>query len=89
VPGRLDVVFAEGPGRLVSGGFHMHEGAVARGDDYLNLNRPGVVRALLDEALSRGWRPEDPRRAEFDGWAMFDAVLARMPADPGAREQAL
>ncbi len=78
-PGRLEVVFAAGPGRAVSDGV-LHAGAVTRGDDYLNLHRPGVVRALLEEALSRGWHPSAPGRAEFDGWALFDAVLARLPA---------
>lgn len=56
----------------------LHTGAVMRGDDYLNLNRPGVVRALLDEALSRGWRASAPGRGEFDGWVMIDAVLNRL-----------
>ncbi|WP_212843641.1 hypothetical protein [Catellatospora sp. IY07-71] len=78
-PGRLDVVFASGPGRLVSDGI-LHAGAVIRGDEYLNLNRPGVVRALLDEALSRGWQAGAPGRAEFDGWALIDAVLDRLHA---------
>ncbi|MDI1463230.1 hypothetical protein QEZ54_19805 [Catellatospora sp. KI3] len=75
-PGRLDVVFAGGPGRLVSDGM-LHAGAVVRGDDYVNLNRPGVVRALLDEALSRGWQPDAPGRAEFDGWLLIGAVPLR------------
>jgi hypothetical protein len=77
--GRLEFVFAAGPDHLVSDGI-LHAGAVVRGDDYLNLNQPGVVRALLDEALSRGWRPTAAGRTEFDGWDLFDAVLARLPA---------
>lgn len=80
--GRLNVVFAEGPGRVVSGGGYTHAGAVSRDGDYLNLNRPGVVRAVVDEALHRGWQPE--RHAELDGWAMFEGVLARLRAAESA-----
>ena len=43
----------------------------------LNLNEPGVVRTLLDEALSRGWRADESGRSEIDGWSLFDAVTAR------------
>ncbi|WP_211240935.1 hypothetical protein [Hamadaea tsunoensis] len=81
-PGRLDVVFASGPGRLVSNGI-LHTGAAVRGDDYLNLNRPGVVRALLDEALGRGWQPSAPGRAELDGWTLIDTPrFHRFRPDP-------
>ncbi|MFF5225333.1 hypothetical protein [Dactylosporangium sp. NPDC000521] len=45
--------------RLVPDGV-LHSGGVVYGDDYLNLHRSGVARALLDEALDRGWRPADP-----------------------------
>ncbi|GAA1624201.1 hypothetical protein GCM10009679_31520 [Saccharothrix algeriensis] len=83
-PGRLNVVFAEGPGRVVSGGGYTHAGAVSRDGDYLNLNRPGVVRAVLDEALHRGWQPE--QHAELDGWAMYDGVLTRLRAAEPAAE---
>jgi hypothetical protein len=44
------------------------------GEAYLNLNRPGVARALLDEALAAGWEPGEER--EFDGWEMIDATSA-------------
>ncbi|MGW6449014.1 hypothetical protein [Lentzea sp. NPDC055074] len=67
-PGHLVIVFRAGDGRLVADGF-MHAGEVRRGGRSLNLNRPGVIRALLDEA---GWRV-----ADLDGWDLFDAVAAR------------
>lgn len=74
--GRLDIVFRAGAGQLVSDGL-LHAGAVLRVDvGVLNLNEPGVVRALLDEALARGWQPDAPDRSEIDGWTLFDAVLA-------------
>jgi hypothetical protein len=46
---------------------------------YLDLSRPGVVRALLDQALAAGWEPGEER--EFDGWEMFDAALRAMSSD--------
>ncbi|GLZ13045.1 hypothetical protein Acsp04_32800 [Actinomadura sp. NBRC 104425] len=79
-PGRLDIVFRAGPGRLVADGL-LHNGAVVRADDdaYLNLHRPGVVRALLDEALHRG-HGFDTGRAEIDGWDLLDGALERLAA---------
>ncbi|MET7331804.1 hypothetical protein, partial [Nonomuraea sp. NPDC005650] len=55
-PGQLVIVFHGGPGRLVNDGMFLHNGGVLRTSDraYLNLHRPGVARALLDEALERG-----------------------------------
>ncbi|GLY47870.1 hypothetical protein Lesp01_15260 [Lentzea sp. NBRC 102530] len=67
-PGQLVIVFQAGDGRLVADGFR-HAGQVACGGRSLNLNRPGVIRALLDEA---GWQV-----AELDGWDLFAAVAAR------------
>ncbi|MEH6374054.1 hypothetical protein V7793_06855 [Streptomyces sp. KLMMK] len=84
--GRLRVSFATGPGRLVPDGRYMPSGAVGTTDGRtLNLNEPGTVRALLDEALGRGWRPDDPPVEELDGWSLFDVVAARRGAAP--REQ--
>jgi hypothetical protein len=75
--GRLDVVFRDGEDRLVPYGM-VPGGAVTRGDGRaLNLHEPGTARALLDEALSGGWRPDVPEPVEFDGWVLFDAVYAR------------
>ncbi|MCX5198670.1 hypothetical protein OOK31_33095 [Streptomyces sp. NBC_00249] len=75
--GRLTVVFAEGPGRVLPGPYVASSagvGTVGGGD--LNLHEPGTVRALLDEALARGWRPEDRRGVELDGWTVLEAVAA-------------
>jgi hypothetical protein len=78
-PGRITIVFSDGPGRIVpDGGPYTHSGGVRRaGDDTtVNLHRPRVVRALLDIALGRG---EDfGRSSEIDGWAVLDAVRAHL-----------
>ena len=76
--GRLLIIFREGPG-LLAPGFPGASGTVAtRGSDgCLNLNEPGTVRALLDEATASGWQPEDPSTREADGWLFFDTVAAR------------
>jgi hypothetical protein len=72
-PGLLDVVFHAGPDHLVPDGL-LHRGAVRRPDGrVLNLNEPGVVRALLDRALAGGWRPDQPGRVRLDGWPLADA----------------
>ena len=83
-PGRLVIVFHRGPGRLVSDGW-LHAGAVMRASDhaYLNLHRPKVVRALLDEALERGHDFTAPGSVEVDGWGLFDGVLGRLHPSEG------
>lgn len=80
--GALMVVFHQGPGRLVADGY-LHDGAVLRAADdvYLNLHRPAVARALLDEAVARGW--DRASALELDGWELLDGVVARL-ADAGA-----
>ena len=50
-----------------------------RGAD-LNLHEPGAVRALLDVALTRGWRPEGRRAVEIDGWTLLEAAAAALAA---------
>ncbi|WP_434451655.1 hypothetical protein [Lentzea sp. E54] len=68
-PGQLVVVFQAGDGHLVADGF-LHAGEVQHADGRsLNLNRPGVVRALLDEASARGWHAG--ARLELDGWELL------------------
>ncbi|GAA3738745.1 hypothetical protein HDA32_005261 [Spinactinospora alkalitolerans] len=79
-PGSQDAVrvaFRAGPGRLVGDGTAMHSGGVVRAGDgaYLNLHRPGTVRAVIDVPGALG-RDLD-RAAEVDGWSLFDAVLRR------------
>ena len=76
--GTLRVVFASGPGRFVPGGAPLGSGDVGyiRGAS-LNLHQPGAVRALLDVALSRGWRPGERRAVEVDGWTLLEEADAR------------
>ncbi|MFG2721192.1 hypothetical protein ACGFW5_23265 [Streptomyces sp. NPDC048416] len=84
--GSLRIVFAQGPGRFVPGGFPLGSGDVGyvRGSA-LNLHEPGAVRALLDVAVARGWQPGDKRNVEVDGWALLDeAAAALRSGHPGA-----
>jgi len=75
--GRLFIIFAAGAGHLVPDGFPMHAGEILRADRRgLNLNQPGVARALLDAALAGGWDPLANATAELDGWELFDAAFA-------------
>ncbi|MEU3076963.1 hypothetical protein [Streptomyces laurentii] len=82
-PGRpaLHIVFTEGPGRYVPGGAPLGSGDVGytRGAS-LNLHEPGAVRALLDEALARGWQPGAQQREELDGWTLLEAAAAALDA---------
>lgn len=65
------MAFKAGDGRHVADGF-LHAGAVRFADGrVVNLNEPGVVRALLDVALARGWQPDAPTRSDVDGWELF------------------
>ncbi|MER6530268.1 hypothetical protein [Streptomyces sp. NPDC001508] len=75
--GPLRIVFTEGPGRYVPGGAPLGSGDVGyvRGAS-LNLHEPGAVRALLDAASTRGWRPEGRRVVEIDGWSLLEAAAA-------------
>ncbi|MFE2970641.1 hypothetical protein ACFXKC_44910 [Streptomyces sp. NPDC059340] len=75
--GPLRIVFAEGPGRYVPGGFPMGSGDVGyvRGSS-LNLHEPGAVRALLDAASARGWQPPEGRAVEVDGWPLLETAAA-------------
>ncbi|MFF4058551.1 hypothetical protein ACFYZ8_02700 [Streptomyces sp. NPDC001668] len=74
---RTRVVFREGERGGVSGGYS-YVGCVSTGPGkLLNLNEPGVVRRLIDEATDRGLLPG---AAELDGWDLFDAVLSRAAA---------
>lgn len=54
----------------------IRRGVVARPSDVLNLHRPGVARAILDESIVRGWDTVSP--LELDGWELFDAVRRRL-----------
>ncbi|MGH3545188.1 MAG: hypothetical protein ACRDPW_04620 [Mycobacteriales bacterium] len=75
--GWLEIVFRVHPDRLVSDAL-LHAGAVLRtGAGLLNLNEPGVARALFDEAVARGWQVPIASQVEIDGWTLFDSALAR------------
>jgi hypothetical protein len=80
--GRLLIVFQEGLGRLVTDGY-VHSGAVGTTEGgWLNLHAPGAVRALLAEATTSGWQPDDPSTEQIDGWPLFDTVAARRGMNP-------
>ncbi|MFJ9584666.1 hypothetical protein [Streptomyces acidicola] len=84
--GRLRIAFRAGPDRLVPDGYLMPSGAVGTAlDRTLNLHEPGTARALLDEALSRGWCPDSSLTEEIDGWTLFDAVVTRRGAASSGR----
>ncbi|MFD4117542.1 hypothetical protein ACFWSJ_29355 [Streptomyces niveus] len=82
--GLLRIVFTEGLGRYVPGGFPMGSGDVGdvRGGS-LNLREPGAVRALLDAASARGWQPGERRAVEVDGWPLLEAAAAARARDAG------
>ncbi|MFJ9520982.1 hypothetical protein ACIRPK_22345 [Kitasatospora sp. NPDC101801] len=82
--GPLRIVFDEGPGRYVPGGFPLGSGDVgSTHGGALNLHEPGTVRALLDAAVSCGWQPQHPSAVELDGWPLLEAVVAaRAQAGP-------
>ncbi|THA86086.1 hypothetical protein [Streptomyces sp. A0592] len=82
--GALRIVFREGPGRLVPSGYPMVSGEVSlTTTDSLYLHEPGAVRALMEEARERGWRPDGPSGMEIDGWTLFEAALRRRKGSAG------
>ncbi|MGW0737033.1 hypothetical protein [Streptomyces sp. NPDC002851] len=79
--GRVRIAFRAGANRLVPDGYLMPSGAIGTAlGRTLNLHEPGTVRALLDAALSQGWRADDPVIEEIDGWSIFDEVVTRRHA---------
>ncbi|MEU6844360.1 hypothetical protein ABZ930_21070 [Streptomyces sp. NPDC046716] len=85
--GTLRIVFTEEPGRFVPGGAPFGSGDVGlTSGASLNLHEPGAVRALLDEAWARGWRPEGQRSVEIDGWSLLEAAASARAAQGGAGE---
>ncbi|MET9611932.1 hypothetical protein [Kitasatospora indigofera] len=84
--GPLHIVFAEGPGRYVPGGFPTRSGDVGHVQgSSLNLHEPGTVRALLDAAVVRGWQPREPQAMEIDGWSLLEAAAAARTGDMPTR----
>ncbi|MFF4485190.1 hypothetical protein ACFY0F_01645 [Streptomyces sp. NPDC001544] len=80
---RTRIVFRSGAGRLLPDGL-LHSGCVGDGGgELLNLHRPGVVRAFVDEARERGLLDCSK---EVDGWELFPAVAVRWArASPAVR----
>ncbi|MFD3502038.1 hypothetical protein ACFWWT_24560 [Streptomyces sp. NPDC058676] len=74
---RTRVVFRSGPGRDAGGGYPGHSGGVSDTQHYVNLNEPGVVRALVDEAAKRGLLSGG---GELDGWELLPAVAVSRAA---------
>jgi hypothetical protein len=72
LPGRLLITFSVGDGRIVSDGMLPGGTVGTTGSGWLNLNEPGTVRALLDEALVQGWTPTTSAIQLLDGWQFFD-----------------
>jgi hypothetical protein len=42
-----------------------------------NLFEPGVVRALVEVALERGWQSHVPADVQMEGWDLLDVALRR------------
>ncbi|GAA2058794.1 hypothetical protein GCM10009839_80990 [Catenulispora yoronensis] len=80
--GRLEVVFAAGPGHAAGDGCDSGQVGVVDGV-WLNLHLPSVVRAVLDEAVERGWQADDPAAVHVDGWGLIEAVAARLDGRAG------
>ncbi|MFC0540831.1 hypothetical protein [Kutzneria chonburiensis] len=73
----VQVVFRPGNGFFVPEGMFLHSGMVRHADRRgLNLNTPGMARALLDAAMAAGWDPLGDGTTELDGWSLFDAAFA-------------
>jgi hypothetical protein len=77
--GRLRVVFAQRPGRLVPDGRTPAGTVGVPGGPRLDLHEPGTVRALLDAVRSRGGRVGGDWTDEVDGWTLFHAVAGTLP----------
>ncbi|MFF5185107.1 hypothetical protein ACFY30_15200 [Streptomyces sp. NPDC000345] len=68
---RTRIVFRTGDGHYAGDGAYTHTGGVGDRHHHLNLHRPAVVRALVDEAARRGLLPSTE---DLDGWELFPAV---------------
>ncbi|WP_327149117.1 hypothetical protein [Nocardia sp. NBC_01329] len=72
----LTLVFRSDGERNVPDGGYSSAGEIWIGDRFLNLNKPGVVRAFVDGAVRRGWMAEVRTVGRRDGWDLFDEVHA-------------
>ena len=77
------IVFREGPGRPVEGGYQPGHCVIDEHGNHLNLNEPGSVRALVDEAARRGLLP---CARDLDGWELLRAIGAGRPRQPSGRQ---
>ncbi len=73
----LTLVFRPGGQRGIPDGGMSAPGYIHSGDQWLNLNMPGVVRAFLDAAVDAGWLAEARAVGRRDGWELFDEAYAR------------
>ena len=80
--GRLEIVFRSGPNHAVGDGCYSGQVGVVNGV-WLNLHMPGVVRALLDEAIEGGWNTREPTLLRLDGWGLIDAVAGKLEDHAG------
>ena len=80
--GRLEFVFRSGPGHAVGDGCYSGQVGIVNGV-WLNLHMPGVVRALLDQAIERGWHPAAPTLLTINGWTFADAIASRLADHAG------
>jgi hypothetical protein len=76
---RTRIVFREGPGRVVEGGYQPGGCVSDEHGNGLNLNEPGSIRALVDEATRRGLLPR-AREQEVDGWELLPAAAVSRAA---------
>jgi hypothetical protein len=75
---QLRIVFDAGPGRFVPGGAPFGSGDVGYVlGNSLNLHEPRAVRTLLDAALTRGWKPDEGRVVEVDGWPLLESATGQ------------
>lgn len=73
----LTLLFRPDDERHVSDGGPSATGLIWIGDRWLNLNKPGVVRAFVDAAVEAGWMAETRMIGRRNGWDLFDDAYAR------------
>lgn len=71
--GRLLIRFVDGKrGATTAGeGWGGHDGGLLVGGHVYNLNRPGVVAALVRQALAEGWDPRARGDREIEGFGLL------------------
>jgi hypothetical protein len=81
--GRLLVRFVDGQGGATTtgSGWGGHDGGLICGSRSYNLNRPGVIAALIRQALREGWDSRSKVDRELEGFALL--ARSHAPRDPG------